>query len=462
MTRRIPCGQFLFGLLTGLAFVGASYAGESTGPPITIDTGNVAKIELPFKADYHLRQPLWAPEEAGSLLALQAYLAGGFRGLVIAKDVNKQLASGRVAVSLQIPAFDFAAPAARSAILMLGTWYAVGDGVDLVYSANASAVRGAVQYPSSAPYTIWRQVVLGGTPETKSVCDTRVSGQVVPMTFPSSVPGQPIIVSEMGRWGTANSDIAAFTIVGGVAYNLTKTDELAESTPLLCPNPDPAAPPVVAYLESDIGEPSPALNCLLITSARDGSMTATRQYQDRGAESRRNLGTVSAFSWCPRTFRDPNRGSYGLIAYYRQEISKQSESDVHHELWIVPVSLKGKILANQAFRVHSSVSVESSKLDITPPAWDPSGEYLYFLEFKPGTNPLWVARITSDMHLAGNKAPVPAWPLNAWAHLESAPVNLSVSCSGDGNYLAIVAVGRAPHNENIQYDQAYVLPVRKR
>ena len=442
--------------------VSRSSSDQSTAP-FSVDHERMTLVELSAKGDYHLRKPLWTGAAAGANhLALQAYLPNGFRAVVIAPDVSGQMAGGKVVASVSIPA-SIGELGAQTANLLLGAWHTGRKGPALLFSANTGQRRGALVFSRDVPLSIWEMDPTDQAVGLRKIVEGREGAAVVDMSFPHTFPGCPLVVSEFGAWGSTDSrDLAAFRAITPQPVVLFRTPRVAERLPQLCPDPNQDATSfVVAFLETSAARSGdPALNCARIEIAPIGALTATPQFKDGGMESLRALGVVDGFSWCPAVFKDELRGSYGLLAYYRREVSADL-SDVRRELWVVPVSTTGKILSTLAFRVHPSVEVELSPIDPGAPSWDPTGEYLFFLDFRPGTNPAHVAHLPRAIHLQGGAARVSSWPLDEWSNVLSKPLNKSISCSGDGAYLALVATGQLPQNPEIHYDHAYVVPIRR-
>jgi len=432
-------------LVLSLAPALGTTGGAQTSAPFAIDPNGIVLVEAGSPTQCHLRQPIWSPPDGPKVsLALQSYVVDGFSGIVIVDDVPAQIAGSKVMATRHLPVLDWTSLAVQNARLWPGGWFlGTYDGKlhqDFLYSANAQGNGRRAKYISPL-----HSIYIG---ENQLSADAGED-----LLFPSQAPGSQLTACQIGVLGE-QGDIAAFTPERPQPVNLTSTHDITETMPARCPNAD-----IIAYVEFGPKDPGPALNVLGVTTAGD-RLVAKRQFTDGGRESRSRLGIVDGFAWCPRVFGTTVQG-YGLIAYYRRrETSSTNPTDVRRDLYVVPVSLRSKtLLIEQAVRVFEDVSVEFGQIDPTPPAWHPQGEYLFFLQFRPGTNPLHVAHIPRTSNLAAARNSIEVWPMEVWTG-GSPPVNLAVSCSGDGRYLAIIAAGNAPQNAGILYNDAYILPLR--
>ncbi len=440
-SQRVAGSLFLVGLL----FCCPNARGQGE-PPFKIDLAGMAEFDPGLPGDFHLRQPRWTPgEAAGCHLALQAYKKRGIKGIVIANDVPAQMGGGKVHASLKLPPMPFNSAAVARAVLYVGTWFADSRVEALLYAANSN--RDQTGY-SSAGQSIWLDRVRLASASEEDLC------------FPSCAPGSPLIVCEMGRWGQTGGDLAGFTLDDPTPRKLTKTPDLAESRPARCPFRDAD---VVAYLEARPGMQTGVLNAMVVSRTANHQMSAARCFVDGGTESRKTLGLVRGFAWAPRTFHIAGRGTYGLLAYYRAQPKPDDPADVRHDLWVVPVSQAGRILVGHALKVFEGVAVENAELDPTPPAWHPDGEHLFFLQFQPGSNPLYVAHVPAGAHFAEGKVAISSWQLGGSLPMDEQLVNLAVSCSGDGRYLALIASGMLDQDEEAKYyARAFILPIEAR
>lgn len=429
-----------------LPLAAAPDAGAQEPAPFRIHPESIATLAAP-PGDYHLGRPLFTPPGSESdCLALQAAVWGGFGGFIVAMDLEGQLAAqgdtrARTLNTVLRPKVNWRSADASRARLWYGTWFIDAGGKPaFLYDSNGNN-PGDQAGPFGYSRSIWMD-------------DARICSRTgTDITFPSSVPGSDLVLCQVGKWGDM-ADIGCFTLDDPTVKSLTSSQEISETSAAQCPGSE-----VVAFLESRERNGNSALNTMLLKREKEGGISGQKQFPDGGAASLRQLGPVDAFSWCPRTFTDEGRGTYGLLAYYAEVPQRDDPSKVRRDLYVVPVTMTGKIIASSRQLIFQNVQVETELLP-TPPAWYPSGEYIFFVESIPGQNPLRVARIPPDSHFRSDHPPIDSWPLRIWEE-KDAPYNIAVACSGDGKYLGIVAKGRSAKSDQIYYENAYVVPLER-
>lgn len=433
-------------------------------PPFRIDGAAIHRVETGLSERLHLRYPLWYPGPDSTTLALQAYSKNGVEGIVTVPAVSRQVLGGQVRASSTTmpPGIDPDRELLRTASCVPGSWYAWGDpgrpvSSGLLYVSNQSKVAKMGHTVFGGPSSLWFKGRL-----------LAAAGGDTCLANPSQVPASPVIVCALGRRADVSA-IAALTAEDPRPRVLFAAHDTSAYAPALSPDGK-----LVAFLQTTSARTFPMLNLMALNQGPGGITAGRPQFSSPFRESStEDLGTVTAFSWCPRTFKLPRWGEYGLIAYYRQVITARDDAadgEDRYDLWIVPVSLQSrKLMTKFAFRVVENVSIERSQQSL-PPSWrstkqDGETTYLFFLKAKLMENPLQVARIVPDMHLSLGKIPAQTWEMGPWSGKQEArPINVSVSCSGDGRFLALTAQGAATEvrtatQENVYYEQAYIVPL---
>ena len=432
---------------------GTAFAQAKTEPPFHIVPGEVRRIETGLPEDFNFRQPIWTlPGSDSTSLALQAYAVTGVHAIVTVPAVARQMArDGKVTVGLTYPPSLKDRAGFKDAMLLLGSWYSYREKgkppvFGLLYSSNAITQFGKARFSATAKkQSLW----FGGAALLEARGDTAI-------TEPNSIPASPVVVCRYGALGTPG-DLGAFRVQEQCRWNLTNTPSISEDRPALSPDGK-----VVAYLVTSQAEAKQTLNVMPLKSSPTGILSGTPQFPGDASDARRALGIVAAFSWCPKTFVDPGRGTYNIIAYYRQRViaGLGGKPESAFDLWVVPVSAAGRLMTTEAFEAARDVYFEYNQVTVAPPAWHPDGEHLFYLSTRPGVNPLQVADIGPTAHGATPGRVVPVWSLEVWSQdAKSQPQNVSVACSGDGRFLSLIALGRSMSNENIYYEQAYVVPI---
>lgn len=432
---------------------GTASAQPEPKKPFRIVPGEVRRVETTLPKDFSFRQPVWtSPGSDSTCLALQAYAVAGVHAIVTVPAVARQMAgNGSVSAGLSFPSGLKDRAGFPNAMLLLGSWYSYKEpkgpsDFGLLYSSNAFIQLGRAQFPATAKkQAIW----FGGARFLEAAGDSST-------TSPSSIPSSPLVLCRVGALGTPG-DLGAFRLRDKRLWNLTKTPLLSEDRPSLSPDGK-----VMAYLVASQAEAKRTLNVMALKVSPTGAVSGTPQFPGDASEARSALGLVADFSWCPRTFSVPGRGPYGLIAYYRQRLiagagGKQASA---FDLWVVPVSGTGRLKTSEAFEVARDIYFETGQVTITPPAWHPDGEHIFYLSSRGTVNPLQVAEIRQDTHQGATSRAVPVWSLEVWPkNTEFQPQNVSVACSGDGKFLSLIALGRTTANDNTYYQQAYIVPL---
>lgn len=429
------------GLVAAIALAAMTTVARAT--TFSVDADNMLVLDVP-SGSYHVRQPMWTPEETGRCdLAVQAYLVGGrdgFSGFAQFADVPARMSTGDALPSAQIPRADWTkSTSAANARLWHAAWYSSGKDAALLYDSNGKRTARGVQYVSDT-FSIW----LGDNQVAEVVGED--------LTTPSHVQGSPLILCQVGREGTP-VDIGAFQLDGRPVMRLTSTPSMDERQPAQGPGMD-----IVAFTETSRQDAGAGLNVMKLTRGTDGTFTGKKYYTDP-SQARAELGNVLAFAWSPRVLEDASRGDYGMLAYYTVRSLPADPKDVRVELWVVPVSVSGRVLSGHALRVSPAIAYDR-QVNPAPPAWHPDGEHLFFLGFDPGSNPAYVAHVPPELHFSEGQGTVEVESLPLWPNGSEPLINVSLSCSPDGAYLAVIATGKANDTQNPYYDHAYVMSLR--
>lgn len=209
-------------------------------------------------------------------------------------------------------------------------------------------------------------------------------------------------------------------------HNLTRTDELAESLPVVSPDGR-----MVAFLYESVDR-APELAVAELetkTSGRIYLRSARRVLTGTGSHA----GLAPA--WCPVPVPGGG-GERRLLAFYRPHLTKTPGEIQVFDLCLALIDPQLNVVPLR--RVHPDALVHTKVRGANPPGWSSDGRYLFFIARDGVADPLQVLRVPRSQ--AEFREPLAIWPLETGTIL-----NKFVAVSPDNQLLAVMAAGsRAP------------------